>query len=255
MNRLIGAAIALGVSGIASATSMSLTFDGFGAGVQCRISYQSNQNYAAANRSGSTGTNIQAKEHTFTDVATSRTYRNYCVQIFESVSPGNTYTYNQVSINDVPDFPPGPGPMGALRGSLMKNLYARFYNDVADGTDNIKCAAFALLVWEISHENLNGAGATATDVLNAGAIDVGLGAFQVTTAASLTGDRLAVYQQAMAWSAIMKAQSANLRSRGIYGLTNPTAQDHIGVVVPVPAPALLAGLGLVGVVSGRRRSR
>jgi hypothetical protein len=137
----------------------------------------------------------------------------------------------------------------------MKNLYARFYNDVADGTDNIKCAAFALLVWEISHENLNGAGATATDVLNAGAIDVGLGAFQVTTAASLTGDRLAVYQQAMAWSAIMKAQSANLRSRGIYGLTNPTAQDHIGVVVPVPAPALLAGLGLVGVVSGRRRSR
>jgi hypothetical protein len=53
----------------------------------------------------------------------------------------------------------------------------------------------------------------------------------------------------------MVANSGNLRSRGIYGLTNPTAQDHIGVVVPVPAPALLAGLGLVGVLSGRRRSR
>jgi hypothetical protein len=53
----------------------------------------------------------------------------------------------------------------------------------------------------------------------------------------------------------MVGDSGVLKTRGIYGLTNPSAQDHIGVVVPVPAPALLAGLGLVGVLSGRRRSR
>jgi hypothetical protein len=112
-----------------------------------------------------------------------------------------------------------------------------------------------LLVWEISHENLNGAGATATDVLNAGAINVSLGAFQASGSATLTGDKLAAFNQAQSWIATMVADSANLRGFGIYGLTNPTAQDHIGVLVPVPAPALLAGLGLVGVVAGRRRSR
>jgi hypothetical protein len=253
MKSLIGASLALGLTAAASATSVNLTFDGFGAGVQMRLNYAANQNYASANRS--TGSNIQAREHRFTNTGTGRTMRNYCVQVFESVSPGNTYSYDEVSINDVPDFPPGPGPMGALRGSIMRNLYARFYSQVEDGLDNVKCAAFSLLVWEISHENLNGAGATATDVLIAGAINVSLGAFQASGSATLTGDKLAAFNQAQSWIATMVADSANLRGFGIYGLTNPTAQDHIGVLVPVPAPALLAGLGLVGVVAGRRRSR
>jgi len=253
MKSLIGASLALGLTAAASAASVNLTFDGFGAGVQMRLNYAANQNFASVNRT--TGSLIQAREHRFTNTANSRTMRNYCVQVFESVSPGNTYSYNEVSINDVPDFPPGPGPMGALRGALMRNLYSRFYSQVEAGTDNIKSAAFSMLVWEISHENLNGAGATATDVLNAGAINVEFGAFQASNAAALTGDKLAAFNQAQSWIATMVADSSNLRGFGIYGLTNPTAQDHIGVLVPVPAPALLAGLGLMGVVAGRRRSR
>jgi len=257
MKSLISAVALCGLASAASATTLNLTFDGFGAGVDIRLNYVQTANFAAAGRTG--GSIIKAKEHKFTDTSTSRQMRNYCVQIFESVSPGNTYAYNEVSINDVPDYPPGPGPMGALRGALMRNLYARFYNQVEDGTDTTKCAAFALLVWEISHENFNGAGATATDVLNSGAINVTLGAFQASISGSdnyITGvpQGLAV-SQAQSWIASMVADSANLRGRGIYGLTNPTAQDHIGVTVPVPAPAILAGLGLVGAVSGRRRSR
>jgi hypothetical protein len=137
----------------------------------------------------------------------------------------------------------------------MQNLYARFYNQVKDGSNSVAAAAFALLVWEISHENLNGAGATATDILNSGAISLDFGAFQLTSPGSLTGDKAAVYAQAQSWIATMVANSATLRNYGIYGLTNPSAQDHVGVLVPVPAPALLAGLGLMGVVAGRRRSR
>jgi hypothetical protein len=255
MKVLISSSLALSVAAVASATSVNLTFDGFGAGVVMKLSYAANQSYSAANRNS--GTNIQAREHIFTNTANGRTVANYCVQVFESVSPGNSYDYDVVNVNDVPDFPPGPGPMGAVRGALMRNLYARFYGQVEDGLDNVKAAAFAMLVWEISHENFNavGAGASAADILNAGAIDVALGAFQASNVAGLSGNQLAAFNQAQAWIATMVANSGNLRSRGIYGLTNPTAQDHIGVVVPVPAPALLAGLGLVGVLSGRRRSR
>jgi len=253
MKSLISAVALCGITAAASATSVNLTFDGYGAGVTIRLNYSQSANYSAANRGG--GSLIKATEHTFTNTANSQTMRNYCVQIFESVSAGNTYTYNEVSVNDVPDYPPGPGPMGALRGALMKNLYARFYNQVEAGTDNVKCAAFSLLVWEISHESLGGAGATATDVLNSGALNVTLGAFQASNVGTLSGDQLAAVNQAQSWIASMVANSGNIRGYGIYGLTNPTAQDHIGVTVPVPAPAILAGLGLVGAVSGRRRSR
>jgi hypothetical protein len=253
MKSLISAVAVCGLATAASAASLNLTFDGFGAGVQIRLNYSQSANYGAANRGG--GSIIKAMEHNFTNTANGRQMANYCVQIFESVSPGNTYTYNEVNVNDVPDYPPGPGPMGALRGALMRNLYARYYNTVEPGTNNVACAAFALLVWEISHENLNGAGATATDVLNSGALSVTLGAFQASNAGTLTGDQLAAVNQAQSWIAAMVADSGNLKGRGIYGLTNPSAQDHIGVTVPVPAPAILAGLGLVGAVSGRRRSR
>jgi len=255
MKSLMSATIALGLTAAASASSVSLTFNGFGHGLNIKLNYAANQSYSAANRSS--GSNIQVKQHRFTNTATGKQMRNYCVQVFESVTPGNTYTYNEVNVNDVPDFPPGPGPMGTARGRLMRNLYSRFYSEVDGSTDNVKCAAFALLVWEISHENFNGLGgsATASDILNAGALDVGLGAFQVSSVAGLTGNNLAAYNLAQSWIATMEADSSNLRWAGIYGLTNPTAQDHIGVLVPVPAPALLAGLGLMGVVSGRRRSR
>lgn len=254
MKRLIGATMALGLTAVASASSVNLTFDGYGAGLVMKLSYQSNQSFSAVNRNS--GSNIQAREHNFTNTANSVQMRNYCVQVFESVSPGNTYSYDQVAVENVPDFPPGPGPMGAVRAALMRNLYGRFYSQVSDGTDNIKCAAFAMLVWEISHENLTGAGATATAVLNSGAINVSLGAFQASATGTLTGDRLAAFNQAQSWIATMVAQSNVLKDNvNIYGLTNPLAQDHIGVLIPVPAPALLAGLGLVGVVSGRRRTR
>jgi uncharacterized protein (TIGR03382 family) len=38
----------------------------------------------------------------------------------------------------------------------------------------------------------------------------------------------------------------------LLGLTNPTAQDQL-IVVPIGAPAILAGLGLLGVGLIRRR--
>lgn len=255
MKSMMSAILALGVTAAASASSVSLTFNGFGHGLTMKLNYAANQGFGAANRSS--GSFIATKQHRFSNTGTGQNMRNYCVQVFESVSPGNTYTYNEVNVNDVPDYPPGPGPMGVARGRLMRNLYSRFYSEVDGSTDNVKCAAFALLVWEISHENFNslGGGATATDILNADALDVGLGAFQVSSVLGLSGDNLAAYNLAQSWIDTMESDANDLRWYGIYGLTNPTAQDHIGVLVPIPAPALLAGLGLVGVVSGRRRSR
>jgi hypothetical protein len=253
MKVLVASSLAMSVAALASAATVNLTFDGFGAGLSMRLNYAANNHYSAANRT--TGGVIAAREHLFTNTGNGATMANYCVQVFESVSPGNTYAYDVVTVENVPDFPPGPGPMGALRAELMRNMYGRFYSQVKDGTDDVKSAAFAMLVWEISHENLTGAGATAKDVLDNLAIDVSLGAFQASGSATLSGNQLAAFNQAQSWIATMVADSSTMRTYGIYGLTNPSAQDHIGVVVPVPAPALLAGLGLVGVLSGRRRSR
>jgi len=196
---------------------------------------------------GATGSFGIAGLTTF-DVASGGQLEAFCVEINEGF-PDDPISYNVVGVTNVPEETP-PGPMSAFQSTVMQDLYARYYNDVStaggggetwsDASD--EAAAFQLVIWEISHEEMTGV-ASASDVVSR--LDITLGAMAFTD----------TYNSNVA--TIANAMIASLGSGGflsqfnLLGLTNPTNQDML-IVVPTPAIAGLAGLGLVGM---RRRRR
>ena len=174
-------------------------------------------------------------------------WKSFCVEMNEGF-PDDPIDYTVVNIDMVPEDI-APGPMSLAKQNLMKDLYARHYNSVMayDGSDwagyGDRAAAFQIVIWEISHENLT----SSTDgmaVLSELRLDEGAMAFS---------DMYSVGVEAMARDMIASLGSNGYLYgfSGLLGLTNPTNQDML-IVVPTPAIAGLAGLGLVGM---RRRRR
>lgn len=182
--------------------------------------------------------------------------QGFCVEINEGF-PDDPISYNVVDPTGVPEESP-PGNMSANQSQMMQDLFRRYYNstvnrDGASWTDySNNAAAFQLVVWEISHENFS-----SSDLSGMKAeLDISLGAFVVTDATN--GDAAA----ASTVSGIASSMIAALGNGGwqsyssLLGATNGSSgnndnQDFL-FVVPSPAIAALAGLGLVGM---RRRRR
>jgi hypothetical protein len=171
----------------------------------------------------------------------------FCVEMNEGFVD-DPIVYTVTDLGGVPEDSE-PGPMSSAKQTLMKDLYARYYDSstaqIDGGTlENARnrAAAFQLLVWEISHENFSSTTDANTALLEM-SIFIGAMAFTNTANAEVA---------LMADSMI-----ANLGDGGfmnyfnLRGLTSPNNQDML-IVVPTPAIAGLAGLGLVGM---RRRRR
>ena len=249
---LAALAAAIGVVGTAQAGDMTLTFQGFGANQSVGVFF-GGAGFAADDNSAQSFTTLNhVGEYTWTnefgaDVTT------FCVQIFEGVGDvGNEICFETVGLTEVPESPPQPGNMSATQAGLMQDMYSRFIDpnsgSVADTSalggysDDVAAAAFALMVWEISHENVS------DDSLAAGLadLDITVGAFR----GDVSGDL------ASAVSDIIDAlgDGGFISNENLFGLTNDDWQDQI-MIIPVPTPVLLAGIGLVGAAALRRRMR
>jgi hypothetical protein len=227
-------AVAGGIASVASADSVTMTFLGYGASQSAGISYNASLAWDA--RSTTSFSNITAGFHRFGVYGSER--QSFCVQIFEGVTAGESYTYDFTDVSNVPDSPPAPGAMGALKAALVQDLYTRFH---AGLQTDVQAAAFQIALYEISHENL-----TASDAAGALAqLDLARGAFQASA-------QSASFQAAADMLAALGEGGFRTSGDSLRGLTNATAQDQI-LLVPVGAPAVLAGLGLVGVAVLRRR--
>jgi hypothetical protein len=169
---------------------------------------------------------------------------SFCVQILESIQVGVSKTFDAVEIEEVPEAPPGPGAMGTLRATLIRDLYARHYYDMIDasGSDaRNDSAAFAMIIWEITHQDSSAA--TASGLLD----DLDLSAGNARFNSSTTVNTLA-----QGWLAGLGGGTDEfLGFAGLLGLTDPTTQDFL-IVVPGPA-GMLAFAGLAGIRSRRRR--
>ena len=178
----------------------------------------------------------------------------YCIQVYESVYIGEDYTFSQSSdLTQVPESPPYPGAMNSAQAGLVEDLYARFIDmktgliaegTALDGFDNDTAAsAFQLVVWEIVNENI-----TDGDLdMAASELSLDLGAFRADTTKNTEGD--------LATSLILTSLGDGgwLDTQGhLIGLSNRSHQDQL-MVVPLPMPAVLAGIGLAGVIVLRRR--
>ena len=168
--------------------------------------------------------------------------KTFCVQLNETISLGSTLTYTAVDLEQAPDAPPGPGPMGDARATLIRDLYARNYATVMAATGNDAknlAAAFAMVVWEITHQESTAS--TASGVL--ADLDLTTGNAQFTSgssanslAAGMLGD--------------LGGGTNDFLSFAVLGATNPDKQD---VLIVVPGPAGLLAIAGLGLVARRRR--
>ena len=220
-------------AGLAFGDTIQLTPTGINPWAWVSYRYDSSLAYNASNTS--TLKTTKGGLLNFRDVATSATVSGFCVELGEGF-PDNPITYTVAQLNQMPENSP-PGPMNASQVSLMNELYDEWFSYGSVNNSADYAAAFQIVVWEIAHETLDGSSvATAASELS-----LATGAFTADLSASI--------------STLANNMLATLGSgatfNGLRGLTNPTNQDLL-VVVPTPAIAGLAGLGLVGM---RRRRR
>lgn len=101
------------------------------------------------------------------DAGFSGQFHTFCIDLTQSISMGNTYTYNLVNIDLAPDPGTGTGgsgvdgPMGLNKAQQLRELWNKFHPLI--GNDNLKSAAFQIAVWDIVYDDFTAdAGAAAT---------------------------------------------------------------------------------------------
>lgn len=168
-------------------------------------------------------------------------FNSFCVELTQSVSLNQDKLYTLADVTEVPSPNADLGGMGAGQAAAMSSLVRDYWDDATSG-DRTMAAAFQLAAWEIVYEGGE------ADYGDQGDAITGLGlssgwftAWGHAAAASLADTWLASLVNNGIWA-------------GVVGFTSTSSQDQISMsVVPLPAPVALAGLGLLGVVAGRRR--
>ncbi len=239
---VLATGLAAAVAGAASA-SFSATYLGAGVGRFQKVSYNSTLSW---NQSGSDPFYyVRAYDHHWQE-DTGAQYTSWCIQLYQGIVVGDTYSFECVAPENAPQAPPEPGPMGTIKANLMRDLFAR-WGDVASGSvqpganpsdTEAKAAAFALLIWEISHENFTGLDANAFK----SEMSLATGAFRADATTDVSN-----------WASVMLSSlgTGGWMTSDLQGLISDTAQDQIRLV---PAPGVLALLGVAGIVGRRRRA-
>ncbi|MEE2681913.1 MAG: hypothetical protein VX641_06025 [Planctomycetota bacterium] len=176
----------------------------------------------------------------------------YCIELYQGVDVGETYSFSLTQISEAPSGQPGPGPMGIERAKILQDLYARnldpVHGGVPDTTDgDVVASAMQMLIWEITHERFTAT--TAAEMVNQMTLE--LGAFQWNG----QGNQSPEVQNQIALAAADMISSLGVGgflSADIAGLTDQHAQDQV-FQIPVPASICLLG-GLLARGARRRRA-
>ena len=260
---ITGGALGLCVAA-APCAGTTITFDfqsGQGVGLSCTYWYKTSGGVEL-----SSGTAAKQLVYKVTDVSGTdsdfeymegKTLSLFCVDLFDRAQDG---TGTVVDLNEAP-VPEG-FDIGTDRANLIMALYTEHYDD-AIGNDATKAAGFQAAIWEIAFE-----GGFDPTAVNSGLGDNGWSSSGFDTAVatgsgpsgyfgfSLTGD----YQATIAAKAAEYAQDAWDRWYGgdgdwwhLYAAGADGFQDLVIIPIPLPAPIALAGIGLLGVLAGRRK--
>lgn len=240
MRFAVGIGLAAAVSSVASA-NVTATYLGTGYGKFQSVSYNPSTQWDQAG--SGPFYSVKAFDHHWTDNSNGSQWIGWCIQLYQGITVGNVYTFNCVALENAPQAPPAPGPMGVLQANLMRDAFSRWITNTGtiapEGTlaeSNAKAAAFAILLWEISHENFTGADLTTLK----GQMSLSTGALR----ANLSADVANWYNQMYASLGVGGWQTTYVE-----GLVNSTAQDQ----ARIPAPGAMALLGFAGLIGSRRR--
>lgn len=234
--------LSLGLSSTASAGVVSGVYLGYGAYESWGCAYKASLSWDSTASVNYASLNLSERLWNLGDGATTVTW---CAQVYQGVTVGNTYTFDVVSMDLVPQTPPAPGPMGFAKAAIMSDAMSRWLGAdsrvvASAGNANPAAAAFNALVWELINENFNSSD-LATIVSR---MSLQTGAFR----SNLGGQALTIYNAMVASLGQGGFQTANTE-----GWLSATAQDQIRMV-PVPAPGVIA-LAAIGGFGLRRRRR
>lgn len=238
---LISNAIVAAACASANAAVITATYLGTGAGSSQSVAYAPGTAWNVV----PTGPfyTLKARQHLWT--SSDGTTTSWCVQLYQGLTSGSSYSFLEVDAADVPTGMNAPGPMGSTRAEVAADAMFRWTN--LDGSiiagasateTNDRASAFSVLLWELTHESITAT--TREGVL--GQMSLATGAFR----ANLTAGALAFYDQMFSSLGNGGWYSAEIR-----GWSHPTAQDQL--VRLVPAPGAMALLAFAGLVGGRRR--
>ena len=226
----------------AAQASVTATLTGYPAGLFENVGFSSALSWDSS--ASVTLYSIRTMQHSFAE-ASGNQWVSWCAEVYQGVSQGSTYEFSVVNAEDAPGGVVAPGPMGAMKATVVRDLFARWINagngmvhgSMADR--DAKSAAFQIALWEITHENFTAM--TASGMV--GQMSLGTGALR----ASISGATAAWYAEIVA-----SLGAGGFQAASIEGLTSATAQDQIRLVPAPGAVALLAFAGLAGRCRRRR---
>ena len=235
-----------------AAADLTLQLDGYAFGSMQQVAYNTSKLWDASS-SGNTFYQLGTRQYVWSDLdgGISGDIQTYCLQVYQSVTVGDTYSYQLAPISESPSSPPSPGPMGIERARVLQDLYARnidpVHGGIIDMTDgDVVASALQMVIWEITNERFTAT--TAAGMVTQMTLE--LGAFQWNG----QGDQSSEVQEqigVVASEMISALGVGGFLTADIAGLTNPDAQDQ---VFQIPAPAgvcILSGL-LAGAARRRR---
>jgi hypothetical protein len=249
--------IALGlglISGFAAADQVEMHFDQFGGNERISIGVDGRISDANSTAGLNYINGITAGERLWTNQYGAEVV-TYCIQVYESVSVGETCSFSvHEDLTMVPESPPYPGAMNSTQAGLVEDLYSRFIDGrtgfLADSTsltdeydNDTASAAFQLVVWEIVNEAVTDG--SLDDARNE--LSMTMGAFR----AGLESDGDVEGAVDTILSALGEDGWMNTGG-SMRGLSNPSRQDQL-MIVPLPLPGVLAGIGLAGAMLMRRK--
>ena len=203
----------------AHADSVSLTFDGISGNYGQNIGVSLSGGYSFAD--GASSKNIWAGQLSYT--ADGETIRTFCTELTQWAASGE---YDIVDVADAPSS----GPMGAAKADAIYRLF-NATNGAADIDTNAEAAAFQAVIWEIVYDFDTGMNFTGGNVQF-----TGLNNSLVNLFAGYAND------------------TQGDSTPNVIAYSNQQYQDQLGVqVVPLPGAAMMAGLGLAGMATRRRR--
>lgn len=242
---LLVGSVTAAVSTVVHAGGLSMIHVGDAAGLSIGVHHDASAAWDA-DRSSTFSTSTFAGARDFT--RSGRTVRTFATRVAESFALGESVAFAAVDPIVLAGGAPGATPIGQLRADLLADLFGRYWSFASSGLDGSLAAAFQLAIWEIVHENLTGS--TREDA--AAQLTLDLGAFQASEGTGPETFSAYIHANLMLMSLGNGpfSEFANLR-----GLTDAGTREQLAaVIVPVPAPALLAAAGLFAAGS-RRRSR
>lgn len=236
-NRLMCVVGLLCLAGGAGAATVNMNFTGVG---MYRTGLNLSDNGVAKNGVTAAELRWTAVSSNYNPIQTGQNFKTFCTDLFQYAGNG---VMEVAPLSSAPV--PGPG-MGTIRAGLIQKLYAAKFSESDDSND--KAAAFQLAIWEIIYDDSFNAAAVGSGRVAAG-LGIDGGDFMLTNQTTTFKNLV---------NGFLDAAFAETTPMNLIALVSPNSvsgaprQDQI-YMAPLPTATALAGVGLLGLGSLRRR--